>query len=114
MRPRFETSEEISGTILGVGARIIATYTTGVLADGSLYGETVGPCPTITTDGDVGSYIGSGAGKFTGKGSAVSIRGTIYYQGAQGKLAALNGNTLVFEWDVDDDEGAKFELWDWK
>jgi hypothetical protein len=113
-RPKFETTAEASGTILGIAARIIATYWSVVLPDGSLYGETSGPCPTITEDGDMGTYIGSGAGRFTGKGSAVSFRGAIYYQGASGKLASLNGLALVHEWDVDDNGNGQFNLWEWK
>ena len=56
----------------------------------------------------MGTYIGSGAGRFTGKGSAVSFRGAIYYQGASGKLAPLNGLALVYEWDVDDNGNGQF------
>jgi hypothetical protein len=112
--PKFETTAEASGTILGVAARVIATYWSVMLPDGSLYGETSGPCPTITQDGDVGCYRGSGAGRITGQGSAVSFRGAIYYQGASGKLAPLNGLALVHEWDVDEHGNGQFSLWEWK
>jgi hypothetical protein len=57
--PKFETTAEASGTILGIAARVIATYWSVVLPDGSLYGETSGPCPTITQDGDL-HWVGRG------------------------------------------------------
>ena len=39
--PKFETSAEVSGTILGVEATIMATYWSVLRPDGHLYGE----CP---------------------------------------------------------------------
>ncbi len=59
--PKFETTTEISGQILGIAARITATYWTVLNPDGTFYGETSGPCPTITTDGDVGWFRASGS-----------------------------------------------------
>jgi hypothetical protein len=112
--PKFETTAEATGTILGVSARIMATYWSAMQSDGSLYGETVGPTPTITDDGNVAAYRATGVGRFTGKGSAVSFRGAVFYQGATGKLAPLNGLAIVFEWDVDEHGKAKFSLWEWK
>jgi hypothetical protein len=38
--PKFETAEA-AGTILGITARIMATYWSAMQPDGSLYGETV-------------------------------------------------------------------------
>ena len=112
--PKFETTVDITGTILGIPARIMATYWAAVQPDGSLYGETVGPTPTITEDGGMAAYRGMAAGRFTGKGSAVSFRGAAFYQGATGKLARLNGLAIVFEWDVDEQGNGTFRLWEWK
>jgi hypothetical protein len=110
-RPKFETSVEISGTILGSAARILGTYWSMVMPDGSLYGE--GQGVTMTQAGDTGIYTGTGVGRFKEQG-AVSFRGAIYHQGATGKLAPLNGLTLVFEWEVDGNGNAQFDLWEWK
>jgi hypothetical protein len=112
--PKFETTTEITGTILSIPARIMATYWSAMQPDGSLYGETVGPSPTITQDGEMAAYRAIGVGRFAGKGSAVSFRGAVFYQGATGKLARLNGLAIVFEWDVDEQGNAKFSLWEWK
>ena len=112
--PKFETTAEAAGAIIGVRAKIMATYWSAVQADGSLYGETVGPAPTITEDGEIAAYRAIGVGHFAGKGSAVSFRGAAFYQGATGKLARLNGLAIIFEWDVDEQGNGKFSLWEWK
>jgi hypothetical protein len=62
-RPRFETTVEISGTILSVPTRVLATYGSVMLPDGSLYGEVVGGV-FITQDGkDMATYKATGAGR---------------------------------------------------
>ena len=112
-RPKLETTAEINGTILGSTARMMATYWSAVLPDGSLYGECPGQSVTITQDGDIGTFRAAGAGRITGQGSAVSFRGALYYQGATGKLRPLNGVAVVYEWDVDEQGNCKFDLWEW-
>jgi hypothetical protein len=112
-RPKFETTAEGSGTILGTPARVMGTYWSKVMADGSLYGKIPSQGVTITQDGDMGVYTGGGVGRFKQQGG-VSFRGAIYHQEATGKLAPLNGLRLVFEWEVDGDGNAQFDLWEWK
>src|SRR5262249_43010152 len=112
--PKFETTAEGTGTIIGIPARVMATYWSAMQPDGSLYGETVGPSPTITKDGDMAAYRGSGVGRFTGQGSAVSLRGGVFYQGATRELSRLYGLALVFEWDVGEQGKGKFSLLGWK
>jgi hypothetical protein len=112
--PKFETTAEGTGKILDIPARTMATYSAAMQPDGSLYGETVGPSPTFTEEGDMGAYRGSGVGRFTGKGWAVSFRGCLFYQGATGKLAPLNGLAIAFEWDVDEHGYGVLGLWEWK
>jgi hypothetical protein len=86
--PKVETSFEVNGTILGVEATIMGTYWSTVRPDGMLYGE----CPKqgiiMTRDGEVGTWTGAGVGRFTGRGAAVSFRGTVYFQIAQSSPAA--------------------------
>jgi len=112
-RPRFETTVEISGAILSIPTRVLATYESVILPDGSLYGELVGGV-FITQDGkDMATYKATGAGRFTGDGG-VSHRGAAYLQGGTGKLAPLNGVALVFDWDVDGNGNGRWSLWEWK
>ena len=112
--PKFETTAELSGTILGIAATMIGTYWSVVTPDGTLYGECPAQCVTITQDGDMGTFRAAGAGRFTGHGAAVSFRGALYYQGASGKLARLNGVAVVYEWEVDENRDCQFGLWEWK
>jgi hypothetical protein len=113
-RPTLETSFEISGTILGLNATMMGTYWSTVRSDGSLYGE----CPRqgilITQDGEMATWTGTGAGRFTGRGSAVSFRGTVYFQTTSPKLARLNGMAVLHEWDVDEHGNAQTPFWEWK
>jgi hypothetical protein len=110
--PKFETTVEVSGKILGVHARIISTYWSVLAADGTLYGESPLQSLTVTEHGDRGLFRASGSG-WSGPGLDVKFRGALFYIGAHGKLAPLNGHTLVFEWDQDDD-GVHFSFWEWK
>jgi hypothetical protein len=70
--PKFETTVDTAGTIIGIRAKIMATYWSAVQADGSLYGETVGPSPTITEDGKIAAYRAMGVGHFAGEAAAAS------------------------------------------
>jgi hypothetical protein len=111
-RPKFETTTETSGAILGIPARVIATYWSVILPDGSIYGEIIGGV-FMAQDGDMASYKAQAAGRFTADGGS-SLRGAAYAQGATGKLAPLNGLALVHEWDVDGNGNGTWRLWEWK
>jgi hypothetical protein len=111
--PKFETTNEATGTILEIPARIISTYWSVLLPDSSFYGETSLQSLTITQDGDMGMFRGAGAGRFTGPGSSVSFRGAVYYHGASGKLAPLNGLALLYEWQEDPHGNMQINVWKW-
>jgi hypothetical protein len=111
--PKVETTFEVSGPILGMESTMMGTYWSTVRPDGTLYGD----CPAgvlMTRDGEMATWIGTGAGRFTGQGSAVSFRGSVYYHTASQKLARLNGIAAVYEWDVDQNGDAHGTLWEWK
>jgi hypothetical protein len=112
-RPKFETSVEIRGTILGVASTLVATYWSVLRPDGRLYGENPGQGVLMTGDGDTALFRGAGLGRFTGSGSAVSFRGAVYWETTSQKLARLNQAAHVFEWDVDEHGEAQFTLWEW-
>jgi hypothetical protein len=111
--PKFETSAEASGTILGIEATVMATYWAVLRPDGHLYGECPDQGVVITKDGDTAMYKASGLGTSTGQGSAVSFRGAAYFQTTSQKLARLNEVALVYEWDVDEHGNARWQLWAW-
>ncbi len=101
------------GAILGMESTMLGTYWSTVRPDGTLYGE----CPAgalMTQDGETATWIGTGAGRFTGQGSATSFRECVYYQTASQKLARLNGIAVVYEWEVDENGNAQAILWEWK
>ena len=112
--PKCETSFEISGTVLGVQVTVMGTYWSIIRQDGTLYGE----CPwqgiIMTKEGDTGTWSGAGVGWFTGEGTAVSMRGSLYFQIASKKLAQLNRIAVPYEWDVDAQGTARCEIWEWK
>ena len=49
--PKFETSAEVSGTIVGIEATVMATYWAVLRPDGHLYGECPDQGMVITKDG---------------------------------------------------------------
>jgi len=112
--PTVETSFEISGTLLGVEATMMGTYWATVRPDGLLYGE----CPRqgiiMTQDGEVGTWTAAGVGRFTGRGSAVSFRGAVYFQTVPQKLARLKEVAVLYEWEIDEHGNARTPFWEWK
>ena len=112
--PTVATSFEVSGAILGEQATFMGTYWSTVRPDGTLYGE----CPKqgliISAAGDIGEWSGAGVGHFTGQGTAVSFRGAVYFHGASGKLAPLNGMAVLYEWEIDAQGNAKTPFIEWK
>lgn len=112
-RPQFETSVEIRGTILGVASTLVATYGSVLRPDGRLYGENPGQGVLMTGDGDTALFRGTGLGRCTGSGAAVSFRGAAYWETTSQRLARLNQAAHVFEWDVDENGEARLTLWEW-
>ncbi len=113
-RPRVETSLEISGTLLETEITLMGTYYSVVRADGSLYGECPWQGVLMTKDGEVGTWAGSGVGRFTGDGTGVSFRGPLYFQTNSQKLARLNQVCAIHEWEVAGNGNADLGLWEWQ
>lgn len=111
---KLEVSFEIKGALAGSNVTMLGTYWSVVRADGSLYGE----CPNqgifMTDDGQAGTWTGAGVGRFTGKGSATSFRGAVYFEGGGAKLARLARVAVVYEWDVNEDGSAEARFSEWK
>ncbi len=110
--PKVETSMQQSGKILGVEVTDMGTYCSVARAVGGLYGE--GQGVTMTKDGEVATWTGQGVGRFTGRGSAVSFRGALYYQTTSTELARLNSIAIVFEYETDENGNTHAKFWEWK
>ena len=109
--PKMETSFQAAGTILGVAATDIGTYSSVVRPDGTVYGE--GQGVSMGKGGEAATWVGQGVGTMKKDGS-VSYRGAVYVQTAAPAWARLNNVACVFEFDVDPLGNTKSDLWEWK
>ena len=111
---RFEvTVPSGSGTLAGVDIfKMMATYSAEMREDGTLYGECPNAGLVIAADG-VATFTATGIGTFTEDGGA-TFKGMVYFQTSAPSLASLNGAAVVYNWDVDAEGNAAWELWQWK
>ncbi len=110
--PKIEISFEAQGTYKGTPVQEMGTFWSIPRPGGAYYGE--GQGAIMTNDGEMGSWTGSGIGKFK-QGGTISYRGSVVYQTAsQGKLASLNNLVLAFEYDVDANDNSVEKGWEWK
>ena len=63
-KPKFETSTEGTGTVLGVEVTAMTTYWSEMDADGTLYGECPNQGVLMTKDGPA-TITANGAGRLT-------------------------------------------------
>jgi hypothetical protein len=110
--PKVEVSFQATGTLLGMEATDMGTYQSVVRPDGTLHG--VGQGVAMTKDGGMATWRGEGVGRFTGRGTAASWRGAIYYQTATPSLARLNSVAVIFEFEVDENGKLQSKAWEWK
>ncbi len=111
-RPTIEVSFQATGQLLGTDATDMGTFVSAVREDGTLFGD--GQGVAMTADGGVATWKGQGVGRFTGRGSAVSWRGAIYWQSTSNGLTRLNEVAGVFEFDVDENGKTDAKTWEWK
>ncbi len=109
--PTVEVTFEDSGHMLGAPTTGMGSYTSVIGADGSIRGE--GQGITMTQDGEVITWTGTGYGKF-GPDGAVSYRGMLFFKTASQKLARLNNACGAFEYEVDASGGTISKVWEWK
>jgi len=110
--PKFEVSAQTSGTLAGVEVTSMATYWAEMQANGTLYGECPNAGVIMTQDG-VATFRASGTGSFTADGGT-TFKGVVYVQTTAPSLSSLNGAALVYNWDVNAEGNATWELWEWK
>ncbi len=109
--PSFETSAQTSGKLAGAECQSMATYSAQMQPDGSLYGECPNSGVVMTSDG-VATFRASGCGQMTGDGGA-KFRGAVYFQTSAPALMSVNGKCMVYEWDVDVQGNATWNIWEW-
>ena len=112
--PRFEvTITSGSGTLAGADIfQVMGTYSAEMRGDGTLYGECPNAGLVIAADG-MATFRATGIGTFTEDGGA-TFKGMVYFQTSAPSLASLNGAAAVYNWDVDAEGNAAWELWVWK
>ena len=110
--PRFETTAQGSGTLAGTEVQGMATYTSDMRADGTLYGECPNQGLVMAADG-VATFTATGIGTFTEDGGS-SFKGMVYFQASAPSLSSLNGKAVVYDWVVDPEGNASWDLWEWK
>ena len=110
--PRMEVSFQSTGNLVGLEATNMGTYISTMLPSGVFNGT--GQGLVMTKDGDTATWTGSGVGRPTGKGSAVSWRGAIFFQTSSQRLEGLNKMATLFEYEVDENGNTSAKFWEWK
>jgi hypothetical protein len=110
--PQMEVSFQSTGNLVGVQTTEMGTYISTLLPSGFFNGT--GQGITITQDGDMATWTGTGVGTPKGKGLAASWRGALFYQTSSPRLAGLNKLAILFEFEVEEDGKTLAKLWEWK
>lgn len=108
--PKIESTIQTVGLFFGIYIKEIGTYWSQVRGK-SIYGE--GQGVIMTEEGESAQWKGFGVGKFTGKGSSTSWRGSLYYQTTSKKLERLNNAVVIFEYEVDETGNTYAKVWEW-
>lgn len=109
--PKFEVTVEGSGTLAGVQVQTISTYYAEMRADGSMYGELPNSGVVMAADG-LAMFRATGIGGMTEDGGS-KFRGACYFETTAPSLMGLNGKAMIYEWDVEPDGSANWEIWHW-
>lgn len=109
---RVETSEQGSGSILGIDATMLATAISTPLPNGVLMGE--GEAIVTTADDEVVVIRKNGIGWSTGKGRKASKRGVFFHSTQSQRLARLNRVVGVWEFESDENGDWHAKIWEWK
>jgi hypothetical protein len=112
--PVFEVSAiSGKGTLAGVEImQTMSTYTAELGPDGVIYGECPNAGMLIAADG-VATFRASGIGTFTEDGGS-TFKGIVYIQTSAPSLVKLNGAAIIYDWNVDAEGNADWQLWHWK
>ena len=112
--PKVEVSFQATGKMLGADESDMGTYWSIVRQHGNGVMHGQGNGVLMTQGGEMVTWSGSGVGRFTGQGSAVSFRGVVYYQTASERFFRLNGLAAVYEYETDAAGNVSLKVWEWK
>ena len=110
--PAAEPTANIAGTLAGVEVQGMATYQAMMRSDGSWQGECPNSGIVMAADG-VATFRATGVGSPTEDGGFV-FKGAVYFETAAASLSSLNGVAIVYDWTVDAEGAATWELVEWK
>ena len=110
--PAAETTANTAGTLAGAEVQSMATYQATMRADGSWQGECPNSGIVMAADG-VATFRATGVGSPTEDGGFV-FKGVVYFETSAPSLSSLNGVAVVYDWTVDAEGGATWELFEWK
>ena len=74
-----------------------------------------GECPNsgvVMTSNGAATFRATGCRQMTGDGGA-KFRGAVYFQTSAPSLMSVNGKCMVYEWDVDGQGNATWNIWEW-
>ena len=108
--PKVEVSFETHGSLLGIDAHEMGTYSALARPDGCLFGE--GQGVVMSSQGDMASWRGQGVGRITESGGT-EFRGAIYFQTASPNWLRLNAIAAVYEYSADESGKTESKLWEW-
>lgn len=112
-KPVFEISFSAGGQLLGNDTQTYGTYIAVIGTDGVVRGE--GQGVVMTADGQLATWKGAGVGAIDAEKGVIHYSGALFYDTAAEALAALNGITGAFEFDVSlSDDTTTGKLWEWK
>ena len=106
-----ETMASTAGTLAGAEVRA-CHYQATMRADGSWQGECPNSGIVMAADG-VATFRATGVGSPTEDGGFV-FKGVVYFETSAPSLSSLNGVAVVYDWTVDAEGGATWELFEWK
>ena len=110
---RFENAIEGAGTLAGVEVKCLATYSSELQPDGSLYGECPNQGVIMTKGGEIATFRVTGVGRFNSEGG-IDFGGVAYFRTSTSALERLNGASVVYEFRVDVNGISTWDMWDWK
>jgi hypothetical protein len=111
-RIKVEVSFQGSGRLMGTEINDTGTYWQTMREGGSLYGE--GHVLMVTKDGGIADWTGFGVGRPTGPAPAAHYAVSGAFQSVPAKLAHLGTIVTAIEFDVDQNGGYRWQLWEWK